>query len=140
MSSRLFQSVRERLGLAYSVFSFQTFYARGGHVGAYVGTRQETAEAARDALLGELRELSERGLSETELASVKEQIKGQVVLSLESPATRMHRLAALDLYGERYRSLDRLVALIDGIDLEQAKQVAKLYDPEGVAVLELWPA
>jgi predicted Zn-dependent peptidase len=140
MSSRLFQTVRERLGLAYSVFSFQSFYSRGGHVGAYLGTRPETADAAREALLRELRSLSEGGLSEVELHDVREQIKGQVVLALESPAARMHRLVSLDLYGEPYRSLDALVELIDGIDLEQAKQAAKLYDPEGVAVLELWPA
>ena len=140
MSSRLFQTVRERLGLAYSVFSFQSFYACGGHVGAYLGTRPEAAGAAREALIGEFTSLSETGLSEVELASVKEQIKGQVVLSLESPSARMHRIAAMDLYGEPYRSLDALVALIEGIDLEQARQAAKLYDPEGVAVLELWPA
>jgi predicted Zn-dependent peptidase len=140
MSSRLFQRVREQLGLAYSVFSFQSFYSRGGHVGAYLATRPETAAEARDVLLDELRRLSRDGLSEGELREVKEQIKGQVLLSLESPATRMHRLAAMDLYGEPYRDLDALVDLIDAIDLEQAGEVAKLYDPEGLAVLELWPA
>jgi len=140
MSSRLFQRLREELGLAYSVFSFQSFYARGGHLGAYLGTRPETAEQARDVLLEEMRRLSETGLSAAELGAVKEQIKGQILLSLESPAARMHRLAALVLYGEPYRNLDALVDLIDGIDLAQADEVSRLYDPEGVAVLELWPA
>lgn len=140
MTSRLFQRVREQLGLAYSVFSFQSFYARGGHLGAYLGTRPEAASAARDALLEELGKLCESGLSETELAEIKEQIKGQVLLSLESPAARMHRLAATDLYGEPYRNLDALVDLIEAIDMGQAEEVAKLYDPEGLALLELWPA
>ena len=140
MSSRLFQRVREQLGLAYSVFSFQSFYARGGHVGAYLGTRPESAAEAREVLLEELRKLSESGLSGKELAEIKEQIKGQVLLSLESPAARMHRLAATDLYSEPYRNLDALVDLIDGIDSGQAAEVAKLYDPEGLAWLELWPA
>jgi len=140
MSSRLFQRVREQLGLAYSVFSFQSFYARGGHVGAYLGTRPETATEALEALLEEMRILSEAGLSVTELSDVKEQIKGQILLSLESPAARMHRLAAMDLYGEPYRNLDALVELIDGIGLDEAAEVSTLYDPEGVAVLELWPA
>lgn len=140
MTSRLFQRVREQLGLAYSVFSFQSFYARGGHVGAYLGTRPETAADAREALLEEMRRLSDNGLTATELAEVKEQIKGQILLSLESPAARMHRLAAIDLYGEPYRNLDALVELVDGIGVDEAEEVAKLYDPEGVAVLELWPA
>jgi predicted Zn-dependent peptidase len=140
MTSRLFQRVREQLGLAYSVFSFQSFYARGGHVGAYLGTRPETASEAREALLEELQELSEAGLSATELAEVKEQIKGQILLSLESPAARMHRLAAMDLYDEPYRNLDALAELIDGIGLDEAAEASKLYDPKGVAVLELWPA
>ncbi|MEK6255638.1 MAG: insulinase family protein, partial [Gemmatimonadales bacterium] len=140
MSSRLFQKVREQLGLAYSVFSFQSFYARGGHVGAYLATRSEAAEEARDTLLGELQALADCGLSRAELDEVKEQIKGQILLSLESPAARMHRLAGMVLYEEPYRNLDTLVELIEGIDLDQAAEASKLYDPEGLAVLELWPA
>ena len=140
MSSRLFQKVREQLGLAYSVFSFQSFYARGGHVGAYLATRSEAAAEARDTLLGELQTLADSGLSRAELDEVKEQIKGQILLSLESPAARMHRLAGMVLYEEPYRNLDTLVELIEGIDLDQAAEASKLYDPEGLAVLELWPA
>ena len=140
MSSRLFQKVREQLGLAYSVFSFQSYYARGGHVGAYLATRPEAAAEARETLLGELRTLSDHGLSRAELDEVKEQIKGQILLSLESPAARMHRLAGMVLYDEPYRDLDTLVELIEGIDLDQAAEASKLYDPEGLAVLELWPA
>ena len=87
-----------------------------------------------------MRKLSESGLSGEELAEIKEQIKGQILLSLESPAARMHRLAATDLYSEPYRNLDALVELIDEIDPGQAAEVAKLYDPEGLALLELWPA
>ena len=140
MSSRLFQKVREQLGLAYSVFSFQSFYARGGHLGAYLATRPESAPDARDAMLDELGMLAERGLAEAELQEVKEQIKGQILLSLESPAARMHRLAGMVLYDEPYRNLDALVDLIEAIDLDQAAEAAKLYDPEGLAVLELRPA
>jgi predicted Zn-dependent peptidase len=140
MSSRLFQRIREQLGLAYSVFSFQSFYARGGHVGAYVGTRPESAAEARSVLLEEFSALSREGLTEGELSEMKQQIKGQVLLSLESPAARMHRLASTELYGEPYRNLDALADVIDSVDSEQAAEASKLYDPEGVAVLELWPA
>ena len=140
MSSRLFQRIREEMGLAYAVFSFQSFYARGGHVGAYLGTRPETAGEARDALLAEMKCLSEEGLRADELEEVREQIKGQILLSLESPAARVHRLASTALYGEPYRHLDALADLIDAIGPEQVAEAARLYDPEGVAVLELWPA
>ncbi len=140
MSSRLFQRIREERGLAYSVYSFQSSYAGGGHVGAYLGTRPESASEARDALFEEFRILSERGLEAAELDEVREQIKGQILLSLEAPAARMHRLAATALYGEPYRTLDELVELIDGIGPAQAAEAASLYAPEGVAILELWPA
>ena len=70
----------------------------------------------------------------------REQIKGQILLSLESPAVRMHRLAATALYDEPYRPLDALAELIDGIGPEEAERAASLYDPEGVAILELVPA
>jgi predicted Zn-dependent peptidase len=140
MSSRLFQRIREQRGLAYSVFSFQSFYARGGHVGAYLGTRPESAEEATEALLEEFRQLAREGLDSTELAEVREQIKGQLLISLESPGARMQRLAATALFDEPYRSLDALSELIDGIGREEAAEAAALYDPEGVAVLELGPA
>jgi predicted Zn-dependent peptidase len=108
--------------------------------GAYLGTRPESASEARDALFEEFRILSERGLEAAELDEVREQIKGQILLSLEAPAARMHRLAATALYGEPYRTLDELVELIDGIGPAQAAEAASLYAPEGVAILELWPA
>jgi predicted Zn-dependent peptidase len=140
MSSRLFQRIREELGLAYAVFSFQSFYARGGHVGAYLGTRPESAGPALRVLLEELGRLSEEGLGEEELAQTREQVKGQMLLSLESPAVRMHRLAATALFDEAYRPLDELVALVDSIGMDEANRVATLYDPEGLAILELLPA
>ena len=63
-----------------------------------------------------------------------------VLLSLESPAARMHRLAAMVLYDEPYRNLDAVVELIDGVGPDSAAEASKLYDPDRVAVLELWPA
>lgn len=140
MSSRLFQQIRERLGLAYSVFSFQSFYAQGGHIGAYLGTRADSAEPALDALLGEFSKLASDGLSAEELAGTREQIKGQILLSLESPAARMNRLAATALFGEPYRTIDELAGVIDSIGPDEAASAASLYDPEGVAVLELRPS
>lgn len=140
MSSRLFQRVREELGLAYSVFAFQTFQALGGHVGAYVGTRQETAAQARRVLEEELAAVAEGGIPEGELTAAREQLKGQLMLSLEGAAARMHRLAAVAVYGEPYRSLDDTAARIDAVTGEELIAAARLFGPERLAVLELWPA
>src|SRR2546426_7140975 len=98
MSSRLFQRVREELGLAYAVYSFQSFYRSSGLSGVYVGTHPSTAAQAVEAISGELDRLARDGLQGDALLEAKQQLKGQVTLSLESPAARMHRLAALSLY------------------------------------------
>jgi len=140
MGSRLFQRIREELGLAYAVYSFRSFYMNAGHVGTYIGTRPETAEQARDVLHAELRRLATEGLSPDELEATRTQLKGQVVLALESPGSRMHRLASLGLAGEAYRSLDEIMARIDCVTEADAARAAALYDPDGLAVLELHPA
>jgi predicted Zn-dependent peptidase len=140
MGSRLFQRIREEMGLAYAVYAFRSFYLRGGHVGTYLGTRPETADTAREALLEELGRLAAEGLTPEELSTTRTQLKGQVVLSLESPGSRMYRLASLGLTGEPYRSLDRVMADVDAIGPADAAAAAALYDPDGLAVLELFPA
>ena len=128
------------MGLAYSVFSFQSFYLSGGHVGAYLGTRPETADAARDLLLEELRIVAEDGLSGEEIAVAREQLKGQLMLGLEAPAARMHRLAGLALYDEPFRSLDDIADRIYRVTADEVAEAAALFDPNGLAVLELAPA
>ena len=92
MSSRLFQRVREELGLAYAVYAFQQLFQSTGMVGVYVGTQPGTADAAEAAIRDELSRLAREGLPEEELAGGRQQLKGQVMLSLESPSSRMHRL------------------------------------------------
>ncbi len=140
MSSRLFQRVREELGLVYTIYSFHAFYGRAGHAGAYLATRPETASEAREAMLEELGRLASEGLTPAELASTREQLKGSAMLSLESPASRMHRLAGTALYNEPFRTMDELAALIDGISEADAAEAAAMFDPERAAVLELAPA
>lgn len=139
MSSRLFQRVREELGLVYSIYSFQSFYERAGHAGAYLATRPETAEAAREAMTEEFARLATTGLTPDELRSTREQLKGSAMLSLESPNARMHRLAGTALYDEPFRTMDELAALIDGITAEEASEAAAQFGPERTAVLELTP-
>jgi predicted Zn-dependent peptidase len=140
MSSRLFQRIREELGLAYAVYSFQSFHEDAGMHGVYVGTAPETARAAVDAINTEMEKLSSSGLSEEDLTAGKSQLKGQITLSLESPTSRMYRAAGVELYGEPYRTLDELLALVDSIDSETVAQICKQYfAPERQTLVSLGP-
>jgi predicted Zn-dependent peptidase len=140
MSSRLFQRVREDLGLAYSVYTYQSFHADGGMHGVYVATAPETASAALDAIRTELRNVVDNGLPSDEIAMGRQQLKGQVTLSLESVSSRMYRAASVELYGEPYRSLDDLLALIDGItDDDVAAAAREFFEPARLSVLSLGP-
>lgn len=139
MSSRLFQRIREELGLAYSVYSFHCFFATAGHVGAYVGTRPESAGYAREILLEELESLARDGLAPEELDDTRTQLKGQILLSLESPASRMNRLAGTALYAQPYRTVDEVTRLIDAVDAGTTARAAALFHPDRAAILELAP-
>ncbi|HJQ19523.1 MAG TPA: pitrilysin family protein [Gemmatimonadaceae bacterium] len=140
MSSRLFQRVREELGLAYAVYTFQTFYAGCGVHGVYVGTAPRTADAALRAIEEELTHVVEHGLSDEEISQGKGQLKGQITLSLESPTARMYRAASVDLYGEPYRTLDEMLALVEGIAPDSVREVAReFFAPQRQTVVSLGP-
>jgi predicted Zn-dependent peptidase len=140
MSSRLFQRVREELGLAYSVYGFQSFHADTGTHGVYVGTAPEQAKLAVEAIHEELARVAREGLPASELVSAKSQLKGQLTLSLESPSAKMYRAAGTELYGEQYRTLDETLALIDAITQEQVAEVsAEFFAPEKQTILSLGP-
>lgn len=141
MSSRLFQRVREELALAYSVYSFQSFYSRAGASGVYVGTRPEWTDRAIDAILTEMQELARKGLSGAELREVQNQVKGQVMLSLESTSARLFRLAGFTLYDQPFMTLDELMARIDSVTVDEVAGVAARYlDPDRQVILSLGPA
>ena len=138
MASRLFQRVREELGLAYAVYSFQQGYQSGGMTGVYVGTAPGTASAAEDAIRAELARLCREGIPADELASGQQQLKGQVMLSLESPSSRMHRLAGTVLHRDRYRRLDEILAEIDAVTSETvAALAAEYFEPGRWSVVRL---
>ena len=140
MSSRLFQRIREELGLAYSVYSFQSFHEDAGMHGVYVGTTPETARAAVDAINQEMELLSSHGLSDADLVAGKSQLKGQITLSLESPTSRMYRAAGVELYDEPYRTLDEVLALVDAIDAETVASLCKAYySPSRQTLVTLGP-
>ena len=140
MSSRLFQRIREELALAYTVFSFQSFYSRAGVSGVYVGTRPDAAQRALEAILEEYRTLSRNGLDPSGLREVKDQVKGQVMLSLESTSSRLYRLAGFALYDQPHRTLDELLDLIEAVTPDEVQAAAARYfDPDAQVVTRLGP-
>jgi predicted Zn-dependent peptidase len=140
MSSRLFQRVREELGLAYAVYTFQSFHHDAGIHGVYVGTAPETAGLASEAIRDELARVAAEGIPDDELNAGKNQLKGQITLSLESVSSRMYRAAGVELYDEEFRSLDEVLALIDSIDRESVLAVCRdFFAPDLQTVVSLGP-
>jgi predicted Zn-dependent peptidase len=140
MSSRLFQRVREDLGLAYAIFAYKHFYQSSGQLGVYVGTQASTADRAVEAIQDEYSRLSREGLPLAELTNGKQQLKGQIMLSLESPGARMARLAGFTLHDDPYRPLDQMLAEIDAVTPEEIAAVARdFFAPERQTVVRLGP-
>jgi predicted Zn-dependent peptidase len=140
MSSRLFQRVREELGLAYTVYAYQQLFQSAGTAGVYVGTQPASADKAADAIRDEFGRLSRHGLTAEEVAEGKQQFKGLVMLALESPQSRMNRLAGITLMQDRYRPLDQLLAEIDAVSHEEIQAVAAEYfAPERQVAVRLGP-
>lgn len=141
MSSRLFQRVREELGLCYSVFTYQSFYGKAGTVGVYVGTRRATEDAAVDVIREELARVSAVGLDAEELATTKQQVKGQIMLSLESTGARLYRLTTAALNAEPFLTLDEILARVEAVTAEEITEAAaRWYDPGRHLVLRLGPS
>jgi predicted Zn-dependent peptidase len=140
MSSRLFQRVREELGLAYAIFAFKHFYQGSGQLGVYVGTQPGTADQAVEAILAEYDQLAREGLPPSELVDGKQQLKGQIMLSLESPAARMGRLAGFVLHDDHYRPLDTMLEEIDAVTEEEIAAVAaEFFAADRQTVVRLGP-
>jgi predicted Zn-dependent peptidase len=129
-SSRLFREVREKRGLAYSVGSYTEQYVDAGMIAMYVGTRSENVEEALEIIGGELRALSDHGVDEEELGRAKENVKGRMVLGLESTAARMARCGRAILFDVPLLSLDEMLARVDAVSAEDLVRLAsELYDP-----------
>jgi predicted Zn-dependent peptidase len=134
-SSRLFQEIRERRGLAYSVFSFSNLYAHTGEVGIYVGTRPENLAEAMAVIASELELLQEDPASARELDRSRENLKGQVALALESTSARMNRLGSALLGDLPVHSIEEMIERIDAVTLEDLRELAgELFAAEGLSV------
>jgi predicted Zn-dependent peptidase len=130
-SSRLFQEVREKRGLAYSVYSFQSLYAGTGQVGMYLGTRPDNVGRAMAVVADELERFRSEPATPEELDRSKENVKGRLVLALESTTARMNRLGSSVLAELPLLSVDEMVERIDAVKLEDLEALAHdLFVPE----------
>jgi predicted Zn-dependent peptidase len=140
MSSRLFQNIREKQGLAYAVFSELTPYSDAGMFSVYAGTGKETVGKVLDLTIAEFRALKESPVSEEELLRAKNHLKGSLMLSLESTSSRMSNLARQELYFHRFSSLDEILASIEAVTREQIQSLAQLFfQPDQIAATVLGP-
>jgi predicted Zn-dependent peptidase len=138
MSSRLFQNIREKLGLAYAVFSELTPYSDAGMMTVYAGTARETVGQVIDLIVKEFRDLKESPVSEEELLRAKNHLKGSLMLSLESTSARMSNLARQELYFGRFYSLDEILQSIGAVTHDDVQSLAqKFFRPEQIAVTVL---
>jgi predicted Zn-dependent peptidase len=139
-SSRLFQEVRERRGLAYSVYSFTSAYSDAGQVGLYVGTRADNLVQALGVVGTELRRFRAEPATPEELARAKENLKGRVVLAMESTGARMNRLGSEILAESPLMALDEVVERIDAVTLTDLAALAEeLWDPERLSAAGIGP-
>jgi len=123
-SSRLFQEVREERGMAYSIYSYHTAYKELGMFGVYVGTAPDNAQTVLDLCERTFEDIIRNGITSEELNKAKEQVKGSLMLSMESTSSRMSRLGKNELLG-RHVTLDGMVEKIKAVTLEQVHEVAR---------------
>jgi len=140
MSSKLFQKIREDMGLAYTVFSYLDFFKDAGVIGVYLNTEKSYTGAVLRAVLDELEKLKNTKLDSKELDSTKEQLKGSLVLGLENTSHRMNRLAKHELLLGEYISIDETISQIDSVSSASLRDVAaKLFQPDKLSVTVLGP-
>jgi predicted Zn-dependent peptidase len=138
MSSRLFQEIRERRGKAYTVYSFLASYVDAGYTGVYVGTSPEWVREVVDVIRTELERAARDGLAPDELARVKNQMKGNILLGLETSDSRMSRIAKNAIYFGRDVPLEEVAAAVDAVSNDDILRVARrLFVPGKMALTVL---
>jgi predicted Zn-dependent peptidase len=138
MSSRLFQNIREKQGLAYAVYSELNLFSDTGCFMVYAGTAIETAAQVVRSVIQEFRELKQDLISEEELRRAKDHLKGSLMLSLESTSSRMSNLARQELYFDEFMSLDEMLERIEMVKRDEVQKIAQeFFRPEGIALTML---
>jgi predicted Zn-dependent peptidase len=138
MSSRLFQNVREKQGLVYSIFSELNPFRDTGLLSVYAGTSRESAPKVVQSIVNEFRQLKLNPISAEELKRSKDQLKGSLMLSLESSTARMSNLARQEMYYARFFGMDEIIERIQAVTVEGILESAnELFQPERIAVTVL---
>ena len=138
MSSRLFQNIRERQGLVYAIYSDLNPYRDTGCLSVYAGTSRESAGKVVESVVSEFRKMKNELVPADELRRAKDQLKGSLMLSLESSTARMSNLARQEMYFDRFFGMDELIEKIEGVTAEQLKSLAEeFFETDSIAVTVL---
>ena len=139
-SSRLFQEIREKRGLAYSVYTFSAQYADTGQMGVYVGTREENLGECLRIVAEQIGQIVSDGPGSDELERAKENLKGRIMLSMEATSNRMSRLGKSLITDSELLDLDRILAEIEAVDEGAVAQLAEVILPaEALSVASIGP-
>jgi len=140
MSSRLFQEIREKRGLAYATYSYHSLHTETGSMAAYAGTAPENTEEVVRIMQEQINDIVSDGITDQELYRSKEHLKGHLVLGLESTGRRMTRLGKLEITGGEILSLDELVDRIDAVTKDDVTKLAQeLFKPEKMVLTVIGP-
>ena len=131
MSSRLFQNVREKRGLAYAVFSSLSAYQDTGAFSIYAGCANDAVAQLIDVVIGEIRQLKREPISADELRRAKDHLKGSLMLNLESTSSRMSHLARQEIYRDRTDTLDAMLAAIEQVSVDDVARLASEFFRDG---------
>jgi predicted Zn-dependent peptidase len=138
MSSRLFQNIREKQGLAYAVYSELNLFSDTGCFTVYAGTAAETAKQVVNSVMHEFRQLKNELISEDELQRSKDHLKGSLMLSLESTSSRMSNLARQELYFDHFSTMDEMIEKIESVTRDEVQMIAQeFFNTEAIALAML---
>jgi predicted Zn-dependent peptidase len=139
-SSRLFQEIREKRGMAYAVYSFVSQYTDTGQIGVYLGTREDNLDEALKITAEQIADIAGGNVPGRELERAKENLKGRILLSMESTSARMNRLGKSLITDSELLSLDRIVAEIDAVEAQSVSELAAvLLAPERLSAACIGP-
>jgi predicted Zn-dependent peptidase len=140
MSSRLFQQIREKKGLAYSIYSYFSSFFDTGVFTVYLGVSKKTVTEAIKLVIAELDKCKNNGISEAEIITAKEHLKGNTLLASESVDSRMTRLAKCEIYFNKFISIEDILDNIDQVTPQDVKDLAhEIFDRKYLSLAALGP-
>ncbi|HEX6491475.1 MAG TPA: pitrilysin family protein [Gaiellaceae bacterium] len=140
-SSRLFQEIREKRGMAYAVYSFASQYTDTGQIGVYLGTREENLRECLEITIEQIAEIASGNLRPDELERAKENLKGRIMLSMESTSNRMSRLGKSLVTDTELVSIERIIAEIEAVEADELAELADvLLAPEKISAAGIGPS